>query len=121
MKAFFISCVIFAIMLISITFNYFYVNNSANRLEYLTEKIETGLTDAQPQLISLENFWNENKSFLELTISHGTLNNIEIRIKAIRYCFDIKDDVLLLRELFHFKEEINELRRTDRICAENIF
>ncbi len=121
MKAFYISCVIFVFTLAIVITNYFYINNSADKLERLVTDIEENTINAKDSINELENFWNKNKYLFEYTINHNPINSVEIRIGAVKHYYNEGNILQLLRELVYLKEEIKELRRTERICLENIF
>jgi len=121
LKTFIISTVIFAVMISMIIFNYIYINNSADRLEELTSAIIPDSGDLEERVKVLEDYWEDNKVRIGLVSNHTIINNIGIKIANIRLFTDKGDDFCLAKELILLKEDIKELRRLERLSAENIF
>lgn len=121
MKAFFISTVIFFVMSAVIIFNFIYINNVADRLLELTDAITPNAVDLSDKVFALEDFWEKNKSKMDLTTNHIAIGNIGIKISNIRLFADYKDFFQLEKEVLLLREEIKEMRRLERFSVENIF
>lgn len=117
MKIFFISLVIFLAMSGGIFFNSLYINETAERLEEITQKINTN----SDGIDELEALWDKNMEIIEFSVNHSLVNAIGIRIKNIRHYIDEGMDESLARETMLLMEDLKELKRLDEFLVHNIF
>ncbi len=121
MKTFIISTVIFAVMISVIIFNYMYINDAADVLDELAAAIIPEADNLEASVKALEDYWEDNKVRIGLVSNHTVINNIGIKISGIRLFYEKNDSLRLAREVLLLKEEIKEMRRLERLSAENIF
>ena len=121
MKAFVIICVIFAVMLGCIVFNYFYINKISNELYVLASGISGVEEDGCYAGVSqLDQYWQQHHDRVGLSVSFVELNRVSDAITSMKsYAAAGEEaDFECARELL--LNAIHEMRRLEAFTIGNI-
>lgn len=121
MKAFFISTVIFSVMLALVLFNSFYVIGTTDRIMEMLSSITSEPEDLMGEVAELECFWKKNSEWLDITANRQFINSIGTKIANIRLYAERGESKQLETIALILNEEVKEMRRLERFSFGNIF
>ena len=85
MKAYLASLLIFCLLLIGITCNYFYVNTTADSLYLIADRLSEEQGGSPYSAVSdLEGIWESHKNRLSLSVNSHTLSQISNLIATLK-------------------------------------
>ena len=77
MRSFYIIICSFAIMLLAMCGNYYYIESFAADAAHICEKVETiPRNTALKEIESLQEKWSKNKKFIQITVNHTEIEMI---------------------------------------------
>lgn len=121
MKAFFISTLIFSVMLALVLFNSFYVVGTTDQIMEMLSSITSEPENLMEEVSELESFWDKNSEWLDLTANRQFINSIGTKIANIRLYAERGESKQLGTIALILNEEVKELRRLEKFSFGNIF
>ena len=129
MKSLLISVILFVALIVCIFLNVWYIRQSS---DYITETIQklntTDIIDVNnmdenrsDRLAELENFWEENKNRIGLSVSFRELDHFEELLVELRWAYENRDEDEFQKYCALLLDAIEEITRTEKLSIENIF
>ena len=116
MRSLKISLTLFAALIICIIFNSLYLHQCS---AHLSEAAATVKNEAD--VVELENFWNNNKQFIGLSISETHLDYISRLIISVKYNCKYQNTSELQKDLSLLADSAEDIKRYERFSIENLF
>lgn len=121
MKAFWISIVIFATMVLIIILNYLYILQITDKLCTILQGIPSP-TEPQcvQEIIVLERFWEKHHGIINLStaaIKTDTISSDIVKLKTLALTFEISDFEVTRNQLFN---AIYSIKETEQLSLKNI-
>lgn len=119
MKTFYVTVAIFLSLVCIITFNYFFINRTAEKMSFLVDKIKES-DNASSEVSILDKFWKDKQVGVSFSVNHLIVGRISDCIASMKSFAKDGDYVLLNREVALLEESIREMKRLERFSCENI-
>ena len=120
MKAFWISLILFALLLSGIFWNAYYIHQSERTLTDLVTRLEA--SEAREELLpELERFWEKNRDLFGLSVGFRELDQFEEILIELRWAHEIGDEAEFQRSRALLLDTIKEISRNEQISMGNIF
>ena len=120
MKAFWISILLFALLLGGIFVNARFIHRTSDTLTEYAEELSESSCRAQT-LEELEAFWEKRRPLISLTVGFRELDHFGEVIAQLRWAHDLGDETEFLRYRSLLLDAITELSRTEQFSVENLF
>ena len=120
MKAFWISLILFSLLLVGIFWNAHYVRESES---YLTELV-VSLGDAEEReesMDELEEFWEKNKKLFGLSVGFRDIDRVSEIITSLRWAQDYGLEAEFQKYRTLLLDAIEEITRNEKLSLGNIF
>ena len=120
MKVFWISLVLFLLLLAGIFWNVHYIHKNE---KYLTE-IVTSLEDSEEReerLCELESFWEKHRDLFGLSVSFRELDHFGEVLVELRWAHDFGREAEFQKHRSLLLDAIEEITRNEKISLGNIF
>ncbi len=120
MKSFWISLVLFLLVIAGIAGNIVYIRHCADYMKNAAERVlldeESGDT-----LTELENFWEKNRKYIGLSVSYREVDHLCEMLISLRWAYDIKDEEELIKYRLLVQDAVKEIERLEQFSVENLF
>ena len=120
MKAFWISLILFALLLMATAGNALYIRRVTDRIYAITESLSIPEARAD-SLAELETLWKKQEPWIGLTVGFRELDHFGELIVQLRWAQDTQNEAELLRYRALLRDAIKELRRAEEFSVENLF
>ena len=120
MKVFWISLVLFLLLLAGIFWNAHYVRESSEHLTELAEEL-TEPDEREDTLSELEEFWEKNKNLFGLSVGFRELDHFGEVLVELRWAHDHSLEAEFQKYRALLLDAIEEISRTEKISVGNIF
>ena len=120
MKVFWISLVLFLVLLAGIFWNAHYVRESTEHLTDLVEELKEP-DEREETLTELEGFWEKNKNLFGLSVGFRELDHFGEVLVELRWAHDFGREEDFQKNRALLLDAIEEIERNERISVGNIF
>ena len=120
MKAFWISLILFSLLLVGILGNVYYIHQSERTLADLVTRLDTP-EEREELLLALESFWEKNRDLFGLSVGFRELDQFEALLTELRWAYEARDEAEFQRSRALLLDSIEEITRNEKISMGNIF
>ena len=120
MKVFWVSLVLFLVLLAGIFWNAHYVRESTEHLTDLAEELKES-EKREDTLSGLEEFWEKNKNLFGLSVGFRELDHFGEVLVELRWAHDHGLEAEFQKYRALLLDAIEEIERNERISVGNIF
>ncbi len=120
MKAFWISLILFALLLAGIFWNVHYIHKSEATLTNLVESLEDP-EGREEKLCELESFWEKHCNLFGLSVGFRELDHFGEVLTDLRWAHDYSNEAEFQKYRALLLDAIEEITRNEKISVGNIF
>ena len=121
MKAFWISIILFIILIGCIVSNAIYIRKVTDYVTYSVEVLAANESDRKEGLEKLELFWGKHKNIIGLSVGFRELDHFGEIMVGLRWAYDEGDEREFRKYCSLLLDALEEISRSERISIGNIF
>ena len=119
MRVLWLTCLLFTVMLLVISHNYFYINSVSEQIIYLVGD-ERFAVSPRESIRELEEYWNENLLFVGFSVAYRELDNLTELIVALKSYYDSVYDAEVARVRARICDAAQDMARLESFSLENL-
>ncbi len=121
MKSFYISIVILAIILATVTANFIFINNvSKNLTEHITRLLETPFEQREAEISELEQYWEKTREFVSMSVRYTEIDRVDDYVIMISASYKDGNIHDCNQALNLMRDAAEELARLEKFSFGNI-
>ena len=120
MKAFWISLVLFLVLLLGIFWNIHYIHESEESLTELVDALDDS-ENREERLCELELFWEKNRDIFGLSVGFREIDHFGEVLRELRWAQDYGLEAEFQKYRALLLDAIEEITRNEKLSLGNIF
>lgn len=121
MKSFVVSLTLFALMILAIVWNFFYINQTADRLLSLVDSLPESPTGALEEAEALSDFWHERMDYVGFSVGYTVLDRISEQAATLAAAAKYESDFDYRLAKALLADAVGDMRRLEQFSFGNIF
>ena len=119
MKALPISIILFILLILVITVNFIFVNQTADKIDRLASEIRSS-EDRSCAIEDLNTFWESRRSFLSLSISTDMIDSVNNTIICLNQAYAFSHENDIQKYSLILSDQSRSIRRAERLTIESV-
>ena len=120
MKEFWITLILFIIILGGVIANSIYVSAVSQSLEDFAEEMNYE-RDSEALLDELQGFWSKHKKFIALSVDTPQIDSVEKIIMSLRLAHERRENFEFEKYRLHLFEASREIARLENLSLQTVF
>lgn len=120
MKAFWASVILFGILLFLVGWNASYIHESTDEIRALAFRLDEP-SSRKETLSQLDSLWETRQKIIGLSVGYEQLDHLTEVIDCLWWAYSVADEAEFERYRILLTDAIDEIERTEKLSAENLF